>query len=66
MCGEDLNWFFNQWFLTETPLLVIDYEYDADNKQQIVKLEQIQDGPQHQFIDYRFMWTYMKIIADAI
>ena len=26
-----------------SPLLVIDYEYDADNKQQIVKLEQIQD-----------------------
>ena len=44
VCGEDLNWFFNQWFLTSGhPLLVIDYEYDADNKQQIVKLEQIQD-----------------------
>ena len=44
VCGEDLNWFFNQWFLASGhPLLVIDYEYDADNKQQIVKLEQIQD-----------------------
>jgi aminopeptidase N len=44
VCGEDLNWFFNQWFLASGhPLLVIDYEYDADNKQQIVKLEQIQE-----------------------
>ena len=44
VCGEDLNWFFNQWFLASGhPLLVIDYKYDADNKQQIVKLEQIQD-----------------------
>ena len=44
VCGEDLNWFFNQWFLSSGhPLLVIDYEYDADKKQQIVKLEQIQD-----------------------
>ena len=44
VCGEDLNWFFNQWFLASGhPLLVIDYEFDADNKQQIVKLEQIQD-----------------------
>lgn len=42
--GEDLNWFFNQWFLASGhPLLVIDYEYDTDKKQQIVKLEQIQD-----------------------
>ena len=44
VCGEDLNWFFNQWFLASGhPLLVIDYEYDAEKKQQIVKLEQIQD-----------------------
>lgn len=44
VCGEDLNWFFNQWFLSSGhPLLVIDYSYDSINKQQVVSLEQIQD-----------------------
>jgi len=42
--GEDLNWFFNQWFLASGhPTLVIDYDYDNDKKQQIVNIEQIQD-----------------------
>lgn len=42
--GEDLNWFFNQWFLASGhPLLVIDYEYNTKTKQQIVRLEQIQE-----------------------
>ena len=44
VCGEDLNWFFNQWFLSSGhPLLVVDYSYDSINKQQHVILEQIQD-----------------------
>lgn len=31
--GEDLNWFFNQWFLASGhPKLKIDYIYDADKK----------------------------------
>ena len=42
--GEDLNWFFNQWFLASGhPKLVIDYYYDNNKKQQIVNIEQIQD-----------------------
>jgi len=42
--GEDLNWFFNQWFLDSGhPILVIDYDYDNIKKQQIVNVEQIQD-----------------------
>jgi len=42
--GEDLNWFFNQWFLDSGhPILVIDYDYDNIKKQQIVNIEQIQD-----------------------
>ena len=42
--GEDLNWFFNQWFLASGhPILVIDYDYDNNKKQQIVNIEQIQD-----------------------
>jgi len=44
VCGEDLNWFFNQWFLDSGhPILVINYDYDSNKKQQIVNIEQIQD-----------------------
>ena len=42
--GEDLNWFFNQWFLASGhPILAIDYDYNDNKKQQIVNIEQIQD-----------------------
>jgi aminopeptidase N len=44
VCGEDLNWFFNQWFLASGhPVLVFDY--DTLNGQQIVNIEQIQEEP---------------------
>ncbi len=43
VCGEDLNWFFNQWFLTKGhPKLQISRKYDAANKKMIVSLEQTQ------------------------
>lgn len=30
--GKDLNWFFNEWFLSSGhPMLTIDYSYDADS-----------------------------------
>ena len=42
--GEDLNWFFNQWFLSSGhPILAINYDYDIEKKQQIVNIEQIQN-----------------------
>ncbi|PCJ88184.1 MAG: hypothetical protein COA57_03645 [Flavobacteriales bacterium] len=42
--GEDLNWFFNQWFLASGhPTLLINYHYDTANSQQIVIIEQKQD-----------------------
>ncbi|MGY8918516.1 MAG: M1 family metallopeptidase, partial [Flavobacteriales bacterium] len=42
--GEDLNWFFNQWFLASGhPILRIDYDYANNKKKQIVNIEQIQD-----------------------
>ncbi len=41
--GEDLNWFFNQWFLNEGhPILEINYDYDDNKKQAIVRIEQLQ------------------------
>ena len=42
--GEDLNWFFNQWFFSQgQPELNVDYDYDEDSKQVIVTVEQVQD-----------------------
>lgn len=42
--GEDLNWFFNQWFYEQgQPELNVDYDYDDDTHQVIVYVEQIQD-----------------------
>ena len=41
--GEDMNWFFNQWFLDKGhPSLKIDYEYNAESKTQLVKVQQMQ------------------------
>ena len=43
VCGEDLNWFFNQWFLTKGhPKLEISRKYDTAAKKMIVTLEQTQ------------------------
>ncbi len=42
--GEDLNWFFNQWFLSPGhPVLEIKSEYDAVNKKEKVEIKQVQD-----------------------
>ena len=42
--GEDLNWFFNQWFLDKGhPALKIDYSYDETNSKQFVTVEQTQN-----------------------
>jgi aminopeptidase N len=42
VCGQDLNWFFNQWFLSSGhPLLVVDYV--VGNNTVTIKLDQIQD-----------------------
>src|ERR1019366_6577705 len=42
--GEDLNWFFNQWFLSSGhPELIINSNYDSVNKKQTVQIKQIQN-----------------------
>lgn len=42
--GEDLNWFFNQWYLNHGyPILNINYDYDDSTRIQHVTIEQIQD-----------------------
>jgi aminopeptidase N len=42
--GEDLNWFFNQWFLSSGhPMLNIDYSYVEYTDTVLVTIEQLQD-----------------------
>ncbi|MBK5285564.1 MAG: M1 family metallopeptidase [Bacteroidia bacterium] len=48
--GEDLNWFFNQWFLDKGhPELEINYEWSDSLKQQKVIIEQKQVASSHLF-----------------
>ncbi len=46
--GMDLNWFFNQWYLSSGhPKLDIKYDYLLDAKKMIVTIEQTQDPDKH-------------------
>ncbi len=42
--GQDLNWFFNQWFLASGhPLLTIQTSYNIEKKQALINIQQMQD-----------------------
>ncbi|NOZ35953.1 MAG: M1 family metallopeptidase [Chlorobi bacterium] len=42
--GEDMNWFFNEWFLNKgIPKLNINYAYNTETKTASIKIEQNQD-----------------------
>ncbi|HXH99680.1 MAG TPA: M1 family metallopeptidase [Sphingobacteriaceae bacterium] len=42
--GQDLNWFFNQWFLSSGhPVLVFQTNYDQESKKAMVTIKQLQD-----------------------
>lgn len=42
--GEDLNWFFNQWYFREGhPVLDVDYDYDEINREVLLTVVQSQD-----------------------
>jgi len=42
--GEDLNWFFDQWFLgAGHPLIAVTKEYNAENKTLTLNMSQMQD-----------------------
>jgi len=44
VCGEDLNWFFNQWFLRRGhPELKVESRYDAEMQQVVLSIEQTQE-----------------------
>jgi len=43
--GEDLNWFWNQWYYSYGhPILTIDYNYDAANSNAYVYVKQTQES----------------------
>ncbi|MDF7811984.1 M1 family aminopeptidase [Hymenobacter sp. YC55] len=43
--GQDLNWFFDQWYYRAGhPIVAIDYQWDATRKQQAVIVHQTQAG----------------------
>ncbi len=42
--GLDLNWFFNQWYLSPGhPVIEFDWSWDADNSELVLQTEQTQD-----------------------
>lgn len=42
--GQDLNWFFDQWYFNQGhPLITLNYDYDAEAKEASVTIEQTQD-----------------------
>ena len=44
--GQDLNWFWNQWYFAPGhPVVTIDYAWDAASKTQSVTVKQTQAGP---------------------
>ena len=44
--GQDLNWFYNQWYFgSGQPVVSIDYGWDAGTKTQSVTIKQTQPGP---------------------
>ncbi|WP_375434044.1 M1 family aminopeptidase [uncultured Hymenobacter sp.] len=43
--GQDLNWFFDQWYYRAGhPIVTLDYQWDAARKQQVVVVRQTQAG----------------------
>ncbi|MBC8082772.1 MAG: M1 family peptidase [Hymenobacter sp.] len=54
--GQDLNWFYNQWYFgAGHPVATVEYSWDAAKKEQAVTVKQTQPGPVFQLpfaIDY--------------
>jgi len=46
--GQDLNWFFNEWYFNKGyPVITINHSYDAATQKEIVNIEQTQDLTQN-------------------
>ncbi len=49
--GQDLNWFFNQWFFDRGhPILDLGYTYDAGTSKLLLHVSQQQQPPEHRAI----------------
>ena len=65
--GQDLNWFWNQWYFAPGhPVVTIDYAWDAAKKTQAVTVKQTQPGQPFQLpftIDY---YVGGKVLHQAV
>jgi len=65
--GQDLNWFYNQWYFSPGhPVVTIDYAWDAAKKVQSVTVKQTQEGKPFQLpftIDY---YVGGKVLHQAV
>lgn len=64
--GEDLNWFFNQWFLDKGhPVLTVSYDYADTNKTQTIRVTQNQNTelyPQYKLpVDVDIYYTNNRV-----
>lgn len=64
--GEDLNWFFNQWFFAKGhPQLDVKYDYDTATQQAILEVEQIQNPAFHKAI-YQLPLKINVYVGEAV
>ncbi len=63
--GEDLNWFFDQWYLAEGhPILEYDYLFDTNTNVLSIDMEQVQD-PENHFSPFILPMTLQIIYPDG-
>ena len=59
ICGEDLNWFFDQWYLSKGHVnLEVKYDYNAKSNEAIIYTQSLEGKP--------FKTFYDAVIVDAI
>jgi aminopeptidase N len=57
--GEDLNLFFNQWFLgSGHPIVQVKYDYNVDRKSIVVKVMQVKDSLQSVFNSSQSVFSF--------
>ena len=49
--GKDLNWFFDQWYLTEGhPILEVEYDFDFNTNILKINVAQVQEESDHKYV----------------
>ena len=70
VCGEDLNWFFNQWFLGKGHLILFtEYHVDEDQGRVTVKIKQRQnqtDFPVYKIPTEVAIWNGGEVVEHKI